>query len=329
MERSDDELLRATLAAVAPGTDAARRPRADPARPHRRADRARLRQDGRGALPPAASRSTSSSPPPGCASWPRWTARSSSTATSPGSCAPPPSWCPTPRSRPPSPAPGTAPPSGWPSRPASRSSRSASRCGSSRSTSAAAGTCSRTRPRSCPGPTRPWPPSSATSSRLDEVTGTLSALEIEDLVTVRDVAAVLQRLEMVRRISEEIDGYVVELGTDGRLLTLQLDELTGGVGNDRELVIRDYLERGAQRAQRSRRCSADLSELSVDRAARPRRRRQAARLHRRRRRARRRGQPARLPAAVQGARACPAPSSTGWSTTSAACRSCSPPASTT
>src|SRR3954469_5065911 len=77
--------------------------------------------------------------------------------------------------------------------------------------------------------------------RLDEVTGTPSALEIEDLVTVRDVAAVLQRLEMVRRISEEIAGYVIELGTDGRLLTLQLDELTGGVGNDRELVVRDYL----------------------------------------------------------------------------------------
>ena len=37
--------------------------------------------------------------------------------------------------------------------------------------------------------------------RLDEVTGTLSALEIEDLVTVRDVAAVVQRLEMVRRIA--------------------------------------------------------------------------------------------------------------------------------
>ncbi len=78
-------------------------------------------------------------------------------------------------------------------------------------------------------------------SRLDEVTGTLSALEIEDLVTVRDVASVLQRLEMVRRISDEISGYVVELGVDGRLLTLQLEELTGGLGNDRELVVRDYL----------------------------------------------------------------------------------------
>jgi diadenylate cyclase len=78
-------------------------------------------------------------------------------------------------------------------------------------------------------------------ARLDEVTGTLSALEIEDLVTIRDVTAVLQRLEMVRRISAEIQDYVVELGTDGRLLSLQLEELVGGLGNDRELVIRDYL----------------------------------------------------------------------------------------
>ncbi|MFG1998738.1 DNA integrity scanning diadenylate cyclase DisA [Spirillospora sp. NPDC048911] len=76
--------------------------------------------------------------------------------------------------------------------------------------------------------------------RLDEVSGTLSALEIEDLVTVRDVSAVVQRLEMVRRIADEIEGYVVELGTDGRLLSLQLDELVSGVDVDRELIVRDY-----------------------------------------------------------------------------------------
>jgi diadenylate cyclase len=80
--------------------------------------------------------------------------------------------------------------------------------------------------------------------RLDEVSGTLSALEIEDLVTVRDAVAVVQRLEMVRRIADEISGYVVELGTDGRLLALQLDELMAGVDADRTLVIRDYLPVG-------------------------------------------------------------------------------------
>jgi diadenylate cyclase len=77
-------------------------------------------------------------------------------------------------------------------------------------------------------------------SRLDGVTGALSALEVEDLVTVRDVVTVLQRAEMVRRIAEEVEGYVVELGLDGRLVVLQIDEVTGGVDEDRRLVCKDY-----------------------------------------------------------------------------------------
>ena len=80
--------------------------------------------------------------------------------------------------------------------------------------------------------------------RLDEVSSTLSALEIEDLVTVRDVAVVAQRLEMVTRIAREIEDYVLELGTDGRLLSLQLEELITGVDAERQLVIRDYLPTG-------------------------------------------------------------------------------------
>ncbi len=97
--------------------------------------------------------------------------------------------------------------------------------------------------------------------RLDEVAGTLSALEIEDLVTVRDVSAVAQRLEMVRRIATEIAEYVVELGTDGRLLALQLEELIAGVEPDRELVVRDYVPEPT--AKRSRTVDEALSELDA------------------------------------------------------------------
>ncbi len=98
--------------------------------------------------------------------------------------------------------------------------------------------------------------------RLDEVTSTLSALEIEDLVTVRDVAAVAQRLEMVLRIATEIEDYVLELGTDGRLLSLQLDELVAGVDTERELVIRDYLPTG-RRARTPEAVLADIDALSA------------------------------------------------------------------
>jgi diadenylate cyclase len=94
--------------------------------------------------------------------------------------------------------------------------------------------------------------------RLDEVAGTLSALEIEDLVTVRDAMAVVQRLEMVRRIADEISGYVIELGTDGRLLALQLDELMAGVDEDRTLVVRDYMPT----ARRQRTVEDVLCELN-------------------------------------------------------------------
>ena len=98
--------------------------------------------------------------------------------------------------------------------------------------------------------------------RLDEVATTLSALEIEDLVTVRDVAVVAQRLEMVTRIAREIEDYVLELGTDGRLLSLQLEELITGVDAERELVVRDYLPSGKKRQPKTSTLLSELEALS-------------------------------------------------------------------
>jgi diadenylate cyclase len=99
-------------------------------------------------------------------------------------------------------------------------------------------------------------------SRLDEVSNALSALEIEDLVTVRDAAIVSQRLEMVRRIADEATGQVVELGTDGRLLALQLEELMAGVDADRELIARDYVPTG-RRSRTPPQVLTELAELSA------------------------------------------------------------------
>jgi diadenylate cyclase len=98
-------------------------------------------------------------------------------------------------------------------------------------------------------------------ARLDAVSGSLSALEVEDLVTVRDVVSVLQRAEMVRRIAEELDGYIVELGIDGRLVRLQVEELMGGVDDDRRFVIKDYFR---DRSGRLENALAALSEFSTD-----------------------------------------------------------------
>jgi diadenylate cyclase len=101
--------------------------------------------------------------------------------------------------------------------------------------------------------------------RLDEVSGALSGLELEDLATVRDVTAVAQRLEMVRRIAGEIEGYMVELGTDGRLLALHLDELVAGTGQERVLLAQDYVPAQLQdRARAAAAALARLESLSLD-----------------------------------------------------------------
>jgi len=81
--------------------------------------------------------------------------------------------------------------------------------------------------------------------RFDLAVTALSALEVEDTVTVRDVANVLQPAELVMRIAADIEGQLVELGEEGRLLRLQLEELVEGVDLIRRLVVRDYLQPAA------------------------------------------------------------------------------------
>lgn len=96
-------------------------------------------------------------------------------------------------------------------------------------------------------------------NRLDEVSAALSALEIENVVTLGNVVSVLQRAERVRRIAEEIVNAIAELGTEGRLLQLQLDELLHGVESERELVVQDYI---ADRRRKESKVLEMIGELS-------------------------------------------------------------------
>lgn len=77
-------------------------------------------------------------------------------------------------------------------------------------------------------------------TRLQQLLARLSALEVQDQVTVRDVALIGQRLEMVRRLEIETADYVTELGTDGRLIGLQLVEADSAVAALAGLLTRDY-----------------------------------------------------------------------------------------
>ncbi len=98
-------------------------------------------------------------------------------------------------------------------------------------------------------------------SRLDQVSATLSALEFEDLVSLQDVVSVLQRAEMMQRIADEIRVYLAELGREGRLIELQLEELMTGVEREKRNVVRDYrLEERGKTVEAVERSLARLSD---------------------------------------------------------------------
>ncbi len=78
-------------------------------------------------------------------------------------------------------------------------------------------------------------------SRLDQVSTRLTALEFEGGATLHDVLTVLQRAELVTRMAVEIERYIVELGSEGRLIEMQLDETMVGVSADKAALVHDYL----------------------------------------------------------------------------------------
>src|SRR5947207_10171223 len=78
-------------------------------------------------------------------------------------------------------------------------------------------------------------------TRLDQVSTRLTALEFEGGATLHDVLTVLQRSELVTRMAVEIERYIVELGTEGRLIEMQLEETMVGTAADKAALVHDYL----------------------------------------------------------------------------------------
>ncbi len=89
-------------------------------------------------------------------------------------------------------------------------------------------------------------------SRLDRVTARLTTVEMAGAASLHDVLTVLQRSELLLRTSNEVERYIIELGAEGRLIEMQLEETAVGVLPDRVALIRDY--------------AADDSEAALDEA---------------------------------------------------------------
>jgi diadenylate cyclase len=77
-------------------------------------------------------------------------------------------------------------------------------------------------------------------ARLDQLSARLTRLEFGGSVTLYDVLSVLQRTELVTRMAAEVERYIIELGTEGRLIEMQLEETIVGVMAERVALVRDY-----------------------------------------------------------------------------------------
>ena len=78
---------------------------------------------------------------------------------------------------------------------------------------------------------------------FDNKLNILNEYEFNDIVTLQNVLLAIQRAEMVMRIVEEIQSQIYELGDDGRLVKMQLEELIGGLEKEESLIIKDYMVR--------------------------------------------------------------------------------------
>jgi len=87
--------------------------------------------------------------------------------------------------------------------------------------------------------------------RLEQVLTRLTALEFQNAVMLDDVLVVLQRAEMTTRMAEEIERDCIELGAEGRLIRMQLEELVDEVPREKAAVVLDYHAGGVETAAKA------------------------------------------------------------------------------
>ncbi len=96
-------------------------------------------------------------------------------------------------------------------------------------------------------------------ARLDQIAGRLTALEFVGGVVLHDVLSMLQRAELVTRMATEVERYIIELGSEGRLIEMQLEDLVVGVMAERAALVRDYTATDSE--PEIERVLSDLAEL--------------------------------------------------------------------
>jgi diadenylate cyclase len=99
-------------------------------------------------------------------------------------------------------------------------------------------------------------------TRLEQVLTRLTALEFQNAVMLDDVLVTVQRAELTTRMAEEVERACVELGEEGRLIRMQLEELVADVPDEKGALVYDYHADGG--AERTRESLESLAALPYD-----------------------------------------------------------------
>ena len=100
--------------------------------------------------------------------------------------------------------------------------------------------------------------------RLREEARALTVHEYDGAVTLREVVGAIGNFEYSVRIAEEVEAHVRELGSEGRLVEMQLEQAFHDVPEQYDALIRDYAAEGVACAQVRKRLRDLSSEQLSD-----------------------------------------------------------------
>jgi len=77
---------------------------------------------------------------------------------------------------------------------------------------------------------------------FNELLINLNILELTNLVSIGDICKILQRIEMVRKMTKIVNEQIIELGEEGIILKMRMKEVIMGIDEEDQLIVKDYLK---------------------------------------------------------------------------------------
>lgn len=76
----------------------------------------------------------------------------------------------------------------------------------------------------------------------DNLLWKFNLLELTQSVTIKDLCIILQKIEIIKKISKIVKRYLIELGKEGKVVEVRLRELLGSLEIEEELILKDYFK---------------------------------------------------------------------------------------